>query len=322
MKSLEEFKAYVHQMLEKDETVEEINKRMLHQKRDNVLLVVGILSLLIMPIFTVTSFSAIKSIALGVIFSICLVTGLVCTIIGAILKVKVLKGYLELEEKYKKDVIDYLFDGMKYSYDKNRYISQDEFSRGTGISGYRIDRYKGEDYLNVNIPTDDGAVSNNWFVMSDIKAEERVETKDSEGNTQTHYETLFSGMFGYIEFPNYFKHELYINRLPMTRGCERMKLEDVEFNRKFLIYTDDQIEGRYIITTDMMVKLKKLSGLVDFGLAMTGRYLYITFPHKPLFEFDKHQKTVEEAFISFYIDYLCIFSVVTEIANNNKVFKI
>ena len=323
MKSLEEFQNYINELLSNDKNVEEINARMGHNKRDDLLIGLGLLAFIICMIATIVSLITTKSVVLGLFMGILCIAGMVCFIIGIIMKAKIAKGYARIGIDYKWQVIAFLFGDMVYRYNQFNFIYQEMFTQGTGINRYRIDRYNGEDYLEVNIPNDDGSPSGNWLKMSDVLAEEKHETKDKEGNVQVYYETLFSGMFGFIEFPYFFKNELYINCRPLSRkSCQKMKLEDVDFNNKFTLYTDDQIEGRYILTTELMVKLKKLAQYAYFTFAMTDKYLYITCPYKHLFEFSRNVKTVQESFISFYRDYLAIYSIITEIAGNNKVFKI
>lgn len=46
--------------------------------------------------------------------------------------------------------------------------------------------------------------------------------------------------------------------LILTSSYEKVKLEDVEFNKKFSVYTTDQIEARYILTTGLMERLNQL----------------------------------------------------------------
>ena len=38
----------------------------------------------------------------------------------------------------------------------------------------------------------------------------------------------------------------------------RMKLEDTDFNKKYIVTTEDQVEGRYLITTGFMDRFKNL----------------------------------------------------------------
>ncbi len=45
------------------------------------------------------------------------------------------------------------------------------------------------------------------------------------------------------------------------KNLQRVELEDPKFENKFEVYSQDQIEARYLITTSFMERLQKLSGL-------------------------------------------------------------
>lgn len=61
-------------------------------------------------------------------------------------------------------------------------------------------------------------------------------------------------------------------------GYEKVILEDAEFNRMFNVYSNNQIECRYILTVGFMEKLKALKILFDaknIALSFLGNHLYI-----------------------------------------------
>ena len=79
--------------------------------------------------------------------------------------------------------------------------------------------------------------------------------------------TLFRGLFFTAKFAKNFPNRTFVlpndlsNRVPLVnywRG-ENIKLEDLEFDRLFRVYGDDQIESRYILSTSLMQRL------VDFN---------------------------------------------------------
>ena len=62
------------------------------------------------------------------------------------------------------------------------------------------------------------------------------------------------------------------------KGYEKVILEDAEFNRMFNVYSNNQVECRYILTTGFMEKLKALKILFDaksIALSFLGNHLYI-----------------------------------------------
>lgn len=42
-------------------------------------------------------------------------------------------------------------------------------------------------------------------------------------------------------------------------GLQKIELEDIEFNKKFLVYSTDQIEARYLLTTGFMDRFKQIA---------------------------------------------------------------
>jgi len=52
------------------------------------------------------------------------------------------------------------------------------------------------------------------------------------------------------------------NKFPLcgvdSSGLEKVELEDIEFNKMFKVYSTDQVESRYILTTTFMERLKNL----------------------------------------------------------------
>lgn len=90
--------------------------------------------------------------------------------------------------------------------------------------------------------------------------------------------TLFRGLFFTAKFAKNFPNRTFVipndlqNRVPLVnywRG-EVVKLEDLEFDRLFRVYGDDQIESRYILSTNLMQRL------VDFS-HKAKRKVYLSF---------------------------------------------
>ena len=48
-------------------------------------------------------------------------------------------------------------------------------------------------------------------------------------------------------------------KLFLAKGYEKVALEDVNFNKKFSVYTTDQVEARYVLTTSFMERFNQLN---------------------------------------------------------------
>ncbi|HBC87019.1 MAG TPA: Galanin [Lentisphaeria bacterium] len=126
------------------------------------------------------------------------------------------------------------------------------------------DRYKCEDYVS-------GKIGETFIEFSEIHSEYKTETTDSKGHRQTHWHTIFRGLFFIAEFNKNFSGTTVV--LPdlaektfgflgkifqswnLTRSGKLIKLEDPEFEKLFVVYGDDQITARYILTPGLMQRL-------------------------------------------------------------------
>lgn len=108
------------------------------------------------------------------------------------------------------------------------------------------------------------------------------------GNNQT---TILEGVVIKIDMNKDFEGCTVIRpRLPGYRDkhddlkrakMSEVKLEDPEFDKKFIVYSTDQIEARYLITTSFMERFKAVEKAFDAQFAycaFNGRSVYIA-PH-------------------------------------------
>ena len=243
----------------------------------------------------------------------------------------------KINTKYSGQIFEMLLQNYKYYYNKKEYINETYLlssgfignfsansiakmfdSSNVFSMGYRpYDHYTGEDFLRLNIPKDDNTSSDVYLNICDLHVTRR-ET-DSEGNSHT--VTVYNGAFGYVHFPFQFKCDLSLN-VGMFTGKQRIKLEDINFNKKFATYTNNHVEALVILTPTLMTKLLEFNKRVGkFKLSLTQEgYLYFGM-NKRLFNL-KHVKTPSpKMFENYYDDIASILALVNEIKNNNKVFK-
>jgi hypothetical protein len=164
------------------------------------------------------------------------------------------------------------------TYQPNNFIGIDSFERSR-LFMTSIDRYNGDDYVF-------GQIDKTQFWFSEVKAEYKTTT--SKGQTQWH--TIFKGLFFVADFNKHFEGSTVVlpNRLGrgslarilqkmnLTRREKLIKLEDPEFNKYFVVYGDDQIESRYVLSPSLMQRL------IDFRKKQ-GNPLHISFVSSFLF---------------------------------------
>lgn len=140
-------------------------------------------------------------------------------------------------------------------------LSEGEFIAANLFS--RPDRYNSEDLIQ-------GHVGATRLRMSEVHAEERYQTTDSEGRSRTEYRDIFKGMMFIFDFNKSFVGQTYIMPEDLTgslgalgkmfqkmgakmsgRG-QLVQLEDPEFERLFKVDSSDQTEARYILSSALM----------------------------------------------------------------------
>lgn len=109
--------------------------------------------------------------------------------------------------------------------------------------------------------------------------EERRTTTDSKGNSRTTWVTVFRGQIWVFGAPKTFHGTTRIARDSgvfnalgsMGANVHRARLEDPEFEKKFEVYTTDQVEARYLLTPNVM------QALLDLEAAFKGAKVRCTF---------------------------------------------
>lgn len=124
------------------------------------------------------------------------------------------------------------------------------------------DRYKGEDYIR-------GTKGKTDFEFSELHTEYKTTTRTKNG-TRTTYHTIFRGVFFIADFHKDFngrtlvlpdtvegilgKFGQMLQDVNFTRP-DLVKLEDPEFEKAFCVYSEDQVEARYILSTSLMRRI-------------------------------------------------------------------
>ena len=248
-------------------------------------------------------------------------------IVDIILIVKMKYKWGEFKRNYSKVAFDCLLKDYKYEFEPDYCIGEMIFdASGFGDS---YDSYGGEDLLSINIPNDDGTPSDIDLKVCDLRVT-RTETRtvtvtNKDGSTSTKEETytvtVYDGVFGYIYFPFKFKCNMSLNI--HFRGQDKIKLEDIKFNKTFKTYTDDQLETLVILTPTLINKLIAFSNRVNkFKLSLRRDGSLYFGMNGNLFRLKSFfKKPSGKVFERYYDDTLDLLLLVNEIKNNNKVFN-
>ena len=246
---------------------------------------------------------------------ICIMSWLVIAVAPAIgFKDKLLKNIKKVDLG---QILKIIY-GENVVYDQAAFISED-FFRGSFFSIEKYDKFSGEDYFSVSInrKTPSGAVSTK-FEASDVF----LIRKEKQKNITTE-KTIFSGVVCAVIFREEFKCKLRLNCADNSH-LEKLETESSDFNKTFMPHTDNQVQARLILSVTTMQRLLDFQqkAKCKVGLSFSGNCLYV-YLNKNLFEFSKKDGKFDFDLVEpIYDDLSLIDSLVCEITNNRKIFRI
>lgn len=138
-----------------------------------------------------------------------------------------------------------------------------------------------------------GTIGDLDFQFAEATLYEKTETYDSEGKKEEKTERVFKGFLVSIDVTKEFDCRVTILRemgafsfvQSLTVGMKRMKLEDPRFEKLYDAFSDDQVQGRYIMTPTMMDRLVTLSEQYPhMMIAFHDKQIHITCDRQNLFE--------------------------------------
>lgn len=182
----------------------------------------------------------------------------------------------EFKKTYVEDALKSHFDDLVYMPDKGL---DESVLTSTGVI-YTGDRYHSNDliyakYKDVN------------FVLSDVTIKVEEEETDSDGHTHTYYRTIFCGSWMIFDFNKQFRDNVIATQsravislrknIFSKSSYEKVEMEDEIFNKRFIVYSDNPHEAFYILTPQVIEKMKELDNKIDGSLyfAFINNKLYI-----------------------------------------------
>jgi hypothetical protein len=235
--------------------------------------------------------------------------------------------------QFKSNVIKTLvhFINPELNYNSLRSISKGTFYESQ-IFQKGVDRYNGDDYIS-------GIIDKTDIEFSEVHAEYKTTTTDSKGRRQTHWHTIFKGLFFSADFNKDFHGETFV--LPdFAQGLfgkfgqtlqswgkshgELVKLEDIEFEKAFVCYSNDQTEARYILSPALMEKILHLKTKVNrqIHLSFIASRVYVAISYqKDLFEASIFSKLDQKHKIQeFFNDLNLALGIVEDLNLNTRIW--
>lgn len=222
-------------------------------------------------------------------------------------------------------IIEYIDPNLKYY--PQRYIGRSIFEMAKFFPNYRIDKYEGDDLV-------EGVIGQTKIKFSELHVQE-----ERRSDKNTHYYDIFKGLFIIVDFNKNFQGRTYVmpdindktyskffffGEKKKTPFGELVKLENPEFEKICAVFSTDQIEARYILSTSLMERIVKLRNRIGrevmFCFANSQVYLAIPFSMN-LFEPKIMKKSIEFSLLQIYYEVLLdTIGIVEELNLNTRIW--
>lgn len=278
-------------------------------------------------VFTAVALSAVFAIAAAVVKNHYELIIAAYLAIGGVVYKFMLRDYTqEFKIKVIKPLIHAIDENLLYS--SRTHVSDYCFER-SGLFD-KPDRLSGNDYV-------EGVIDGVNIRFSDIYAEQ----KHRNSKDKDTWSTIFEGLFLVADFNKHFRgatvvlpdtaqngfgdiigHWLQSNN---TSRDELVKMDDPEFEKEFVVYSNDQIEARYILSHALMKKLldfkKRAEHPIYISFVDTRIYIAINYG-KDLFEPSVFNSLLEYKTAMEYVKTLHqAIGVIQELRLNQKLWS-
>jgi hypothetical protein len=251
----------------------------------------------------------------GALFVIAIIIGLATVVVLGI----GMAEYAKIKKSFKSQVLTDMFKTLipDVEYLPNRGLAPEEAYASEFLK--RADRFHSEDFIS-------GKIGEVDFISSDLKLEER-HVQHTKNGTRVYYVTYFLGRVFRFEFNKNFTGNLQVLEAgsPFSRRkFEKVKLESIDFNKKFKVFAEEELTAFYILTPDIMEAIFNLEKRNPGRISMSflGDHLYVAINNnRDTFELQMFRKIDETVIEEFKKDLLVIKDFIVSLKLNNKLFK-
>lgn len=215
-------------------------------------------------------------------------------------------------------------------YEKKNYITSEKFKASNLFPS--PDKFSGDDYIH-------GEIDGVKIEFSEVNAQKMHKTSSEVGADKS-YSTIFHGLFIVTEFNKELHGETLIisdsarNIFGNAKGVklhsknitkdDQVKMDNTEFRKKFVVYSTDQIEARYILTHSLMERIlsfvKKTKHKIYISFSKDSIYIAIDY-NKELFEPSIYSSLLRVELVMEFIETLHLaIGVVEELKLNQKLW--
>ncbi len=248
-------------------------------------------------------------------------------ITGIVLLILNIKKKKEYRRRFKNEVVREIVKAIDpdWYYEPDLYIGQNEYYQ-SDLFRQRFDRYKGDDLIS-------GEIEKTDFRCSELHAEYKEVTTDKDGKRQERWITIFKGLFFHADFNKHIQANTYIEpdtaerlfgkfgqKFQMSSKGKLVKLENIEFEKIFAVYSTDQTEARYILTPAIMEALVNIYKMYKrrMYLSFIGSRVYVAMSFKKdLFEPKIFTSGVKYSDVEFMFNLFMLNTIIIHELNLN-----
>ena len=221
------------------------------------------------------------------------------------------------KKKYKDEVVPKMLTSLDAGlhYEANRNIDRQDYERSKLFLD-SVNVFYGDDYVS-------GTIGKTAIRFSELHSQEIKRTNKGE-----HRKDIFRGIFFIADFNKKFSGETFV--LPDVTGNlfgsffqkmnasrpQLIKMEDPEFEKAFVVYSTDQVEAHYILSTALMSRIVafKKKFKMRLSLSFVNSQVYMALPiNKQLFEAPSILKSfIDKKKIFEYLGYLSMCIEIVE----------
>ena len=203
------------------------------------------------------------------------------------------------------------------------------FNRKSGVSSYEYNKANFKEYYDVFHSEDliHGTIDDEFTIkMSEVKTEKKETTVDSQGHTQTHYVTVFRGIYGFIDVNDKFlpPFEVCSNKFFGKYNKSRIEVDSAEFEKYYDLYTIEKVRTMEVFTADLIEKFNRFKNELKtpIQIKVQGGTLYFRLKMNDSFEASIFRESLD--FKNLYHTFQLIdepMSIFGQIFENAKVMK-
>lgn len=239
--------------------------------------------------YSITGIGALV-IVTGILFGVLIpviVLGIAILIYGFVMLSKAGPKETQYRYSYKHSLVSYALKTIDESLkiDDVKALSEEAFI-SSRLFAKAPDRYQSEDQVY-------GFAGKTKFSFSEVHAEYKTVTQTKNGQ-RVDWHDILKGVVFSADFNKNFNGITMVRpkdfsaafgawiskALPIFASGEVVELENPDFDKTFITYSNDQVEARYILTPSMMERISELNkrSKDTISLSFTGSLIFIAFP--------------------------------------------